>query len=73
MILFGWVLWHINYWRLFNAKSSVYRYIKYIWFGLVGFYIILTIGSYLMPNPLYTNILYIYGLVGLGFMSYQPL
>ena len=30
MIWFGWVLWHINYWRLFNAKSSLYISIKYI-------------------------------------------
>ena len=26
----GWVLWHINHCRLFNAKSSLYIYIKYI-------------------------------------------
>ena len=31
-IWFGWVLWHINHCRLFNAKSSLYIYIKYIWF-----------------------------------------
>ena len=29
--------------------------------------------SSLMPNPLYTYILNIYDLVGLGFMAYQPL
>ena len=64
-IWFGlvWVLWHINHCRLFNAKSSLYIYIKYIWFGLVGFYGISTIVGYLMPNPLYTYILNIYGLV----------
>ena len=33
MIWFGWLLWHINHCRLFNAKSSLYIYIKYIWFG----------------------------------------
>ena len=60
MIWFGWVLWHINHCRLFNAKSSLYIYIKYIWFGLVGFYGISTIVGYLMPNPLYTYILDIY-------------
>ena len=60
MIWFGWVLWHINHCRLFNAKSSLYIYIKYIWFGLVGFYGISTIVGYLMPNPLYTYILNIY-------------
>ena len=73
MIWFGWVLWHINHCRLFNAKSSVYIYIKYIWFGLVGFYGISTIVGYLMPNPLYTYISNIYDLVGLAFMAYQPL
>ena len=50
------VLWHINYYRLFNAKSSLDIYIKNIWFGLVGFYGISTIVGYLMPNPLYTYI-----------------
>ena len=59
------VLWRINYCRLFNAKSSLYIYIKYIWFGLVGFYGISTIVGYLIPNPLYTYILNIYGLVWL--------
>ena len=29
---FGLVLWHINHFRLFNAKSSSYINIKYIWF-----------------------------------------
>ena len=73
IIWFGLVLWHINHCRLFNAKSSLYIYIKYIWFGLVGFYGISTIVGYLMPNPLYTYILNIYDLVWLGFMAYQPL
>ena len=54
MIWLGWVLWHINHCRLFDAKSSLYIYIKYIGFGLVGFYGISTIVGYLMPNPLYT-------------------
>ena len=35
--LVGCVPWHINPCRLFNAKSSWYIYIKYIWFGLVWF------------------------------------
>ena len=73
MIWFGCVLWHINRCRLFNTKSSLYIYIKYIWFGWVGFYGLSTIVGYLMPNPLYTYILNIYDLVGLGFMAYQPL
>ena len=53
----GWVLLHISHCRLFNVKSSLYIYIKYIGFGLVGFYGISTIVGYLMPNPLYTYIL----------------
>ena len=31
-IRFGLVLWHINHCRLFNTKSCLYIYIKYIWF-----------------------------------------
>ena len=73
MIWFGWVLWHIIYYRIFNAKSSLYLYIKDIGFGLVGFYGISSIIGYLMPNPLYTYILNIYDLVWLGFMVYQTL
>ena len=73
MIWFYWVLRHINHCRLFNAKSSIYIYIKYIGFGLVGFYGISTVVGYLMPNPPYTNILNIYDLLWLGFKAYQPL
>ena len=50
-----------------------YRPTLYIKFCLVGFYDISTIEGYLMPNLLYTYILYIYDLVWLGFMAYQPL
>ena len=57
MIWFGWVLWHINHRRLFNARSSLYIYIKYILFDLVAFYEISNIISYLMANPLYIYIL----------------
>ena len=71
--LFGWVLWHINHCRLFNAKSFLYIYIKYLWFGLVKFNGISTIVGYLMPDHFYTYILDIYDLVCLGFMAYQPL
>ena len=61
MIWFGWVLWHINNCRLFNAKSSLYIYIKYISFGLVRFYGMSTIVGYLIQNPLYIYIyIYIY-------------
>ena len=51
---FSWILWHINYCRVFNAKSSLYIYIKYIVFGLFGFYDTSAIIGYLMPNNLYT-------------------
>ena len=30
--LFGWVLYHINHCRLFNAKSGLVINIRYIWF-----------------------------------------
>ena len=72
-IWFSLVWWHINHCRLFNSKSSLYIYIRYIWFGLVGFYGISTIVGCLIPNPLYTYILYMYDLVWLSFMAYQPL
>ena len=73
LVWFGLVSWHINHCWLFNTKSSLYIYIKYIGFGLVVFYGISTIVDYLMLNPLYTYILNIYDLVWLGFMAYQPL
>ena len=63
IVRFGLVLWHINHCRLFNAKSSLYIYVKYIWFGLVWFDGISTIVDYLMPNPLYTYISNIYDFV----------
>ena len=47
----GWILWHIKYCRLFNARSSLYIYIKYIGFGWVGVYGTSIIVGYLMPNP----------------------
>ena len=59
--------------RLFNTKSSLFIYINYIGFGLVGFYGISTTVGYLMPYPLYTYTLNIYGFVWFGFMTYQPL
>ena len=55
----GWVLWHINHYRLFNTKSSLYIYINYIGFGLVGFYGISTIVGYLMLNPIYIYICFV--------------
>ena len=53
MIWFGCVLWHINHCRLFNAKSSLYIYIKYIGFGWVVFYGISAFLGHVMKNPGY--------------------
>ena len=63
----GCILWYSNHCRLFNAKSSLYIWIKYKWFGLVWFYGISTIVGYLMPNPFYTYILDRYDLVKVWF------
>ena len=59
--------------RLLNVKSSLYIYIKYILFGLVGSYGISPIVGYLMSNPLYTYTLNIYYLVWFGLTVNQPL
>ena len=66
MIWFGWVLWHINHCSLFNAKSSLYVYIKYIWFCLVGFLWHINHGTlFNVKYFLYIYIKYIwFGLVG---------
>ena len=78
--IYGLVLWHINPYRLFNAKSSLYIYIKYIWFGSVWFYGISSLVDYLMLNPFYAYILNIYDLVGfygistiVGYLMPNPL
>ena len=49
MIWFGWVLWHISHCRLFNAKSSLYIYIRYILFvnTFCGKYFKMILGSFL--------------------------
>ena len=69
--------WLFKHWDRDLTKSSSDVYIStqiYIAkFGLVWFYGISTIVSYLIPNPLYTYILNIYDLVWLGFMTSQPL
>ena len=70
-VRFSLVLLHINHCILFNINSSLYLYIKYIF--LAWFNGISTIVGYLKPNTFYTYILNIYDLVGLGFMTYQPL
>ena len=78
----GSVLWPINPWGLFNAKSCSYIYIKYIGFGLVWFYGISTIVGYLMPILfVHIYIKYIwFGLVGfygisilVGYLMPNPL
>ena len=64
MIWFNRVLWHINHCGLFNAKSSLFLCIKYIWFGPNGFYGISTIVGYLMPNSFYAFLsLRVFGLL----------
>ena len=73
MLQFGWILLYINNCRLFNDKSSLCIYNKYICFSLVGFYCISTIVGYLMINPLYAYIINIYALVWLDFIVYQQL
>ena len=55
MIWFGWILWHINHCRIFNAKFSLYIYIKYIGFALVGFYGISTTVDYLFNAKFYSH------------------
>ena len=61
------VLWHINLCRLFNAKSFLYIYIKYIWFGWVlwhGNHC----GLFNAKSSLYIYIRYIW--VGLGWVGF---
>ena len=52
MIWFGLFLWHMNHCRLFDAESSLYIFIKYTWFGWVGFYVKSTIVGYLISGSL---------------------
>ena len=63
MCFFGWVLWYINH-CIYLMPNPLY--IKYIGFGLVGFYGISTVETYLKPNPLYTYTLNLYDLVWFG-------
>ena len=86
IICFGWVLWHINHCKLFNANilnTYILNVYDLVWLDLVWFYGISTIVGYLMPNPLYTYI-YIqhirFGLVGfydistiVGYLRLNPL
>ena len=66
----AWVQWHIKHWRLLNAKSTSYIFIKYmIWFVCVSWHI----NHYWLFNAkstLYIYIKYIrFGLVGLYAIS----
>ena len=61
----GLVLWHVNHFRLFYAKPFYTVILKVVWSSFVWFYGILIIVGYLMPNPLYTYLLYIYIWFGL--------
>ena len=57
LVWLGWVLWHINHCRLFNAKSRLYKILNMIcWLvgWLVGIYGISIFVGYLTPNPFYT-------------------
>ena len=47
-IWFCFGLWHVNHCRLFNAKSFLYIYIKYIGFGWIRFYGLSTVVGYLI-------------------------
>ena len=69
-----------NYKKNNSGKTIKYSIIQYFnftckneWFGLVRFIGISTFVGYWMPNPLYTYILDIFDLVGLGLLAYQPL
>ena len=57
--LFGGVR-HVNYCWLFDAKRSIYIYIKYMKFSLVWFYGISTNVGYSIPNSIciYKLVLY---------------
>ena len=78
-VWFGLVLRHINHCWLFNAKSSLNIYIKYIGFGLVWFLWHIKhcrLFNVKSPLSLYLSLslyIYIYNWVWLGFMAYQPL
>ena len=82
LVWLGLVLWHINSCSLFNAKSSLQIYIKYIWLGLVGSYGKSTICRlFNAKSSLYIYIKYIwFGLVGfygistiVGYLMPNPL
>ena len=60
MIWYGWVLWHIDTYRLFNVMSRLYIYIKHVWFTLVGFYGTSTLVGYLRSSLVYIYISNIY-------------
>ena len=67
--LFGLVgfLWHIKHCKLFNAKSSLYIFIKYIGFGLVG--VLWHINHCWLFNTKYSLYMYIRD-IGFGFVGF---
>ena len=74
MICFGWVLWHINHCRLFNAESfftCISNIYEYVWFGFVLWHI--NHCRLFNAKFFYAYIWNIYDLVWLGFMAYQPM
>ena len=61
LIVLVWLSF-INHCRLSKAKSSLYIYIKYLWYVLVWFYGISNIVGYLISNPFHAYMLNIYDL-----------
>ena len=45
MIWLGWVLWHINHFRIFHAKSAIYIYI-YIYIYILDIYNLVWLMAY---------------------------
>ena len=53
-----WVLWHIDYSKIFNTKPCLYMYIKYlVWLSFMAYQLFIDFFFFLMPNPFYGYIL----------------
>ena len=70
----------MNHCRLFNANSSLYIFICYIWFGLVGLYATSNSAGNLKPISFYNFRLDIYDMVGfhgistiVGYLMLNPI
>ena len=70
--LFVWQDWTYHLAPEASQKENVNR-AKRFWFDLFGFNGISTFVGYLIPNTVYTHVLNIYDLVGLGFMTYKTI